>query len=85
MLCSSEYRCSKIDLFNMLKYFEENNLSEALEPVVDAFWALSYSILPLIDFSYKKHQKNGTLRDWRNMFKGSYQPRTKQWFLPEVY
>jgi hypothetical protein len=31
----------------------KNNLSTALEPVVDAFWALSYPILPLIDLSYK--------------------------------
>jgi hypothetical protein len=84
MLCSSDYRCSKVHLFKMLKYFEKSNLSEALEPVVDAFWALSYSVLPLIDLSYKKYQKNGTLKDWRNLFKGIYQPRTKQWILPEI-
>lgn len=84
MVVSSDYRCSNADLFNMLKYFEKNNLSKALEPVVDSFWALNYHILPLINPSYKKHQKNGTLKDWRNMFKGIYQPRTKQWFLPEV-
>ncbi|MGA7369283.1 MAG: hypothetical protein WBX01_09145 [Nitrososphaeraceae archaeon] len=85
MMVSSDYRCSKVDLFNMLKYFEKINLSNALEPVVDAFWALSYPILPLIDLSYRKHQKNGTLKDWRNMFKGIYQPRTKQWVFPEVF
>jgi len=83
MVVSSDYTCSKVDLFNMLKFFEKNNLSEALEPVVDAFWALSYPILPLINMSYRKHQKNGTLKDWRNMFKGIYQPRTKQWLFPE--
>lgn len=85
MVVSSDYRCTKADLFNMLKYFEKNNLSKALEPVVDAFWALSYHVLPLIDLSYKKHQKNGTLKDWRNIFEGIYQPKTKQWFLPEEY
>lgn len=26
MVVSSDYRCSKVDLFNMLKYFEKNNL-----------------------------------------------------------
>lgn len=85
MLCSSEYRCSTVDLLNMLRYFEKNNLSKALEPVVDAFWALNYPILPLIDPSYKRYKKNGTLKDWRNIFKGSYQPKTKQWFLPEEF
>jgi hypothetical protein len=51
----------------------------------DSFWALSYPILPLIDPSYKKHQKDGTLKDWRNVFEGSYQPKTKHWFMPEGY
>ncbi|MPZ07686.1 MAG: hypothetical protein GEU26_14930 [Nitrososphaeraceae archaeon] len=84
-LCSSKYGFSKRDLFDMLKFFEKYNLGEDFEPVVDAFWALSYSILPLIDPSYKKYHKNGTLKDWRNIFEGSYQPKTKQWFLPEEY
>jgi len=82
MLCKSKYGFSKGDLSDMLRFFEKYNLGEDFEPVVDALWALSYSILPLIDPSYKKHHKNGTLKDWRHIFKGSYKPKTKQWFTP---
>lgn len=78
MLCSSRYGGSKQDLLKMLKYFERYNLCKDFEPVVDSFWVLSYSILPSIDSTYKKHQKNGTLRDWREIFKGSYHPKTEQ-------
>jgi predicted transcriptional regulator len=89
LLCTSKYGCSKVDLFNLLKYFEKYNLGKDLEPVVDALWALSYPALPLIDLSYKEYQKNGNLRDWRDLFKNSeslyYKPKTKQWFLPDTY
>ena len=89
MLWTSKYGFSKVDLFNLLKYFEKFNLGKDLEPVIDALWALSYPTLPLFDLPYKEYQKNGNLRDWRDLFKSGdglyYKPKTKQWFLPDTY
>jgi predicted transcriptional regulator len=87
MLWTSKYGFSKVDLFNLLKYFEKYNLGKDLEPVVDTLWALSYPTLPLIDLSYKEYQEKGKLGDWRDLFKKNdgmyYEPKTEQWFLPE--
>jgi len=74
-------------IFVLRKYFEKFNLGKDLEPVIDALWALCYPTLPLFDLPYKEYQKNGDLRDWRDLFMSKdglyYEPKTKQWFLPE--
>jgi predicted transcriptional regulator len=76
------YGFEERNIFHILKTFEEYRLSDYAEPVVDALWKMSYPILPLIYPSrYKKQFKDGTLKDWRNLFleesELKYTPKSK--------
>ena len=82
LLSDSSSGFSKLHILHILKTFQEYELSDYAEAVVDALWKLSYPILPLIyPSNYEKHFRDGTLKDWRRLFEDKtepeYKPKTK--------
>ena len=78
LLYDSTFGFSKLHLQRILKTFDEYGLSDYAEPVVDLLWRMSYPILPMIyPSNYEKYFRNGTLKDWRNLFKDKPEPTYK--------
>lgn len=78
LLTDNSYGLSELHILHILKTFDEYGLSDYAEPVVDVLWKLSYPILPLIYPSqYKKHFRDGTLKDWRKLFNDKPEPEYK--------
>lgn len=76
LLINSSYGFDERNILYILKTFEEYALSDYAEPIVDALWKMSYPILPLIYPSrYEKQFKDGTLKDWRNLFLDESEPK----------
>ena len=78
LLFESSYGFFELNIVHILKTFDEYGLSICAESLVDALWKISYPILPLIYPSrYKKQFKDGTLKDWRNLFLDKSEPEYK--------
>lgn len=78
LLSDSLYGFYEDNILHILKTFEEYKLSDYAEPVIDTLWNISYPILPLIYPShYEKQFKDGTLKDWRKLFKDKSKPEYK--------
>lgn len=78
LLSDCSYGFYERNILQILKTFDEYDLSDYAEAVVDVLWKMSYPILPLIyPPSYEKHFKDGTLKDWRNLFPDKSEPEYK--------